>query len=66
MSKICILIIGSAVGSAVLAVEPVGRPVSAVTAPLESVTVNEASVRAAISPMPRSQSQLFAHTRSGR
>ncbi len=65
MSKISALIIGSAVVSAVCAVEPVGRPVSAVTvplesvtAPIESVTVSEASVRATVSPEPQSQNQL--------
>ena len=71
MSKICILIAGSAVVSAALAAEIVGRPVSAVTTPLESVTVpiesvtvTEASVQATVSPMPQSQRQLAETARS--
>lgn len=73
MSKISILIVGSAVVSAAFAVEPVCRPASAVTVPLESVTasiesvtVNEASVRASISPIPPSQNQLADAARSAK
>ena len=71
MSRIGILIAGSAVVSAAFAVETVGKPASAVTVPLESVTasiesvtVSEESVQASISPVPQSQSQLADNARS--
>ena len=71
MSKICILIAGSAVVSAAFAAETVVRPLSAVTTPLESVTVpiesvtvTEASIQATVSPMPQSQRQLAETARS--
>ena len=73
MSKICVLIVGSAVVSAAFAAETVGKPASAVTAPLESVTVplesvtvTEASIRATVSPMPQSQNQLAETARSNK
>ena len=73
MNRAHVLIVVSAVVSAAFAVEPVGKPVSAVTASLESVTasiesvtVSEASVRAVVSPAPQSQCQLAEAVRSVR
>lgn len=59
-----VLFAGIAAACPALVAGLVGKPASAVTVPLESVTVDEAAIRATISPAPPSQMDLLKKVRS--